>query len=221
MTDWQILWAERGVFVDGFFNTLQLFGLGTVLGFLLGCVIVFGLEGAKAPLRIALRIFIDAMRLLPFLVLAYLFYYGLPSLGIRLSSWEAGVSALVLYHGAYFAEILRGARVTLPPGQVEAAIAQGFSMPKMFLRLILPQLVLKSREVMGNQLIILLKDTAFLVIITVRELTAAANGLSGTYFIPMQAFIVVIGFYWIISIALEQAVNWMGRSGAKRGFKNA
>ncbi|PTY36810.1 ABC transporter permease [Saccharospirillum sp. MSK14-1] len=221
MTDWQILWAERGVFVDGFLNTLQLFGLGTVLGFLLGCLIVFGLEGAKAPLRIALRIFIDAMRLLPFLVLAYLFYYGLPSLGIRLSSWEAGVSALVLYHGAYFAEILRGARVTLPPGQVEAAVAQGFSMPRMFLRLILPQLVLKSRGVIGNQLIILLKDTAFLVIITVRELTAAANGLSGTYFIPMQAFIVVIGFYWIISIALEQAVNWMGRSGAKRGFKNA
>jgi len=221
MTDWQILWAERGVFVDGFLNTLQLFGLGTVLGFLLGCLVVFGLEGAKAPLRIALRVFIDAMRLLPFLVLAYLFYYGLPSLGIRLSSWEAGVSALVLYHGAYFAEIMRGARVTLPPGQVEAAVAQGFSMPKMFLRLILPQLVLKSRGVMGNQLIILLKDTAFLVIITVRELTAAANGLSGTYFIPMQAFIVVIGFYWIISIALEQAVNWMGRSGAKRGFKNA
>lgn len=221
MTDWQILWAERGVFVDGFFNTLQLFGLGTVLGFLLGCLIVFGLEGAKAPLRMVLRIFIDAMRLLPFLVLAYLFYYGLPSLGIRLSSWEAGVSALVLYHGAYFAEIMRGARVTLPPGQVEAAISQGFSMPKMFLRLILPQLVLKSRGVMGNQLIILLKDTAFLVIITVRELTAAANGLSGTYFIPMQAFIVVIGFYWMISIALEQAVNWMGRSGAKRGFKNA
>lgn len=221
MTDWQILWAERGVFVDGFFNTLQLFGLGTVLGFLLGAVIVFGLEGAKAPLRITLRIFIDAMRLLPFLVLAYLFYYGLPSLGIRLSSWQAGVSALVLYHGAYFAEIMRSARVTLPPGQVEAAVAQGFAMPTMFLRLILPQLVLKSRGVLGNQLIILLKDTAFLVIITVRELTAAANGLSGTYFIPMQAFIVVIGFYWMISIALEQAVNWMGRSGVKRGFKNA
>lgn len=221
MTDWQILWTERGVFVDGFFNTIQLFGMGTVLGFLLGCLIVFCLEWAKAPLRILLRIFIDAMRLLPFLVLAYLFYYGLPSLGIRLSSWEAGVSALVLYHGAYFAEILRGSRVTLPPGQVEAAVAQGFSMPKMFVRLILPQLVLKSRGVLGNQLIILLKDTAFLVIITVRELTAAANGLSGTYFIPMQAFIVVIGFYWLISIALEQAVNWMGRSGAKRGFKNA
>ncbi|WP_108124521.1 amino acid ABC transporter permease [Saccharospirillum mangrovi] len=221
MTDWQILWAERGVFVDGFFNTLQLFGLGAVLGFLLGCLIVFCLEWARAPLRILLRIFIDAMRLLPFLVLAYLLYYGLPSLGIRFSSWEAGITALVLYHGAYFAEILRGSRVTLPPGQVEAAVAQGFSLPKMFLRLILPQLVLKSRGVLGNQLIILLKDTAFLVIITVRELTAAANGLSGTYFIPMQAFIVVIGFYWIISIALEQAVNWMGRSGAKRGFKNA
>ncbi|BES73200.1 amino acid ABC transporter permease [Marinobacter nanhaiticus D15-8W] len=221
MSEWDILWDSRDVFVDGFFNTLILFGVSAGLGFLLGCVIVYCLEWAKAPLRIPLRIFIDGMRLLPFLILAYLFYYGLPSLGLRLSSWQAGVSALVLYHGAYFAEILRGTRITLPPGQVEAAVAQGFSMPTMFLRLILPQLVMKSRGVLGNQLIILLKDTAFLVIITVRELTAAANGLSGTYFIPMEAFIVAIGFYWLISIALEQAVNLMGRTSEKRGFKNA
>ena len=85
----------------------------------------------------------------------------------------------------------------------------------------MPQLILKTRGLLGNQLIILLKDTAFLVIITVRELTAAASSLSSTYFIPMEAFIVVIGFYWLISIGLELFIKMIGRFGAKRGFENA
>ncbi|WP_249977335.1 amino acid ABC transporter permease [Vreelandella olivaria] len=221
MSNWEILWDSRGVFLNGFYTTLQLFGMSAVLAFLAGCGIVFLLEGSRPRLRVPLRIFIDGMRMLPFLILAYLLYYGLPSTGIRLSAWQAGMIALVSYHGAYFAEILRGCRLTLPAGQVEAAIAQGFSMPGMYLRIVLPQLVLSARALIGNQLIILLKDTAFLVIITVRELTAAANSLSSTYFIPMEAFIVVIGFYWLISIGLEQGIKIIGRFGAKRGFNNA
>ncbi|KPQ24400.1 MAG: hypothetical protein HLUCCA13_09095 [Halomonas sp. HL-48] len=221
MSNWEILWSSRDVFLQGFYNTLQLFGISAVLAFLLGSVMVFLLEGSRPRLKIPLRIFIDGMRMLPFLILAYLLYYGLPSVGIRMSAWYAGLTALVLYHGAYFAEILRGCRTTFPLGQVEAATAQGFSLPTMFLRIIWPQLILKTRGLMGNQLIILLKDTAFLVIITVRELTAAANSLSSTYFIPMEAFIVVIGFYWLISIGLEQFIKLIGRYGAKRGFENA
>lgn len=221
MSNWEILWDSRGVFINGFYTTLQLFGISAILAFLVGCGIVFLLEGSRPRLRVPLRIFIDGMRMLPFLILAYLLYYGLPSTGIRLSAWQAGLVALISYHGAYFAEILRGCRLVLPTGQVEAAIAQGFSMPSMFLRIVLPQLVLNARALIGNQLIILLKDTAFLVIITVRELTAAANSLSSTYFIPMEAFIVVIGFYWLISIGLEQGIKVIGRFGAKRGFNNA
>ena len=221
MSNWDILWSSYDVFLNGFYNTLKLFGLSAVLAFILGSGIVFLLEGSRPRLKIPLRIFIDAMRMLPFLILAYLLYYGLPSAGIRMSAWTAGIIALVIYHGAYFAEILRGCRATFAQGQVEAAIAQGFSQPKMFMRIILPQLILKTRGLLGNQLIILLKDTAFLVIITVRELTAAASSLSSTYFIPMEAFIVVIGFYWVISIGLELFIKMIGRFGAKRGFENA
>lgn len=221
MSNWEILWSSRDVFWQGFGNTVTIFVISAIAAFLLGSLLVFIMEGARPRLKTPLRIFIDGMRMLPFLILAYLFYYGLPSLEIRLSAWQAGVSALILYHGAYFAEILRGSRVTLSSGQEEAATALGFSRPSMFIRIILPQLVLRTRGVMGNQLIILLKDTAFLVIITVRELTAAANSLSSTYFIPMEAFIVVIGFYWAISLMLEQSIRLLGRLGEKRGFSNA
>lgn len=66
-----------------------------------------------------------------------------------------------------------------------------------------------------------LKDTAFLTIITVQELTAAANSVQATYFIPSEAFIVVIALYWVISICLELALKWASRFGAKRGFEHA
>jgi len=212
MTNWEILWSSRDVFIEGFFRTLQLFGISALLAFLVGTLVVYLLEGSRPRLKVPLRIFIDGMRMLPFLILAYLLYYGLPSAGVRMSAWTAGIIALVMYHGAYFAEILRGCRSTF---------AKGLSKSSMFLRIILPQLILQTRGLMGNQLIILLKDTAFLVIITVRELTAAANSLSSTYFIPMEAFIVVIGFYWLISLGLELFIKCIGRYGAKRGFENA
>ena len=124
MSNWDILWSSYDVFLNGFYNTLKLFGLSAVLAFILGSGIVSLLEGSRPRLKIPLRIFIDAMRMLPFLILAYLLYYGLPSAGIRMSAWTAGIIALVIYHGAYFAEILRGCRATFAQGQVEAAIAQ-------------------------------------------------------------------------------------------------
>jgi len=55
----------------------------------------------------------------------------------------------------------------------------------------------------------------------VQELTAAANSVQATYFIPSEAFIVVIALYWVISICLELALKWASRFGAKRGFEHA
>ncbi|WP_110649610.1 amino acid ABC transporter permease [Salinicola peritrichatus] len=218
MTNWQILWDARDQFWSGFLSTMEIFGLSISAAFLIGCVMLFMLEGTRPRLALPLRIFIDGMRMLPFLMLAYVLYYGLPTFGIRLNAWWAGVGALAVYHGCYFAEIFRGSRLTFPPGQIEAAKAHGFTKGKMFLRLILPQIVMQTRPLIGNQLIYALKDTAFLVIITVRELTAAANNLSGTYFIPTEAFIVVIGFYWAVSIVMEIIIKQCGRFSAKRGF---
>lgn len=220
MSNWDILWDARGEFLVGFWRTLEIFGLSITGAFLIGCGFLYLLEGSRNRLNMPLRIFIDAMRMLPFLVLAYLLYYGLPSFGIRLNAWWAGVGALAVYHGCYFAEIFRGCRLTFPPGQIEAAQAHGFTKGKMFFRLLLPQIIMQTRPLMGNQLIYALKDTAFLVIITVRELTAAANSLSSTYFIPTEAFIVVIGFYWALSVAMEVIIKQCGRFGAKRGFDN-
>ena len=218
MDKWEILWNHRGMLLAGFQNTLILFSVSVVAAFALSCWLALLMGTGRAPLRATLRTAVDGMRMLPFLIYAYLLYYGLPSLGVRLDAWTAAFIALITYHAAYFAEILRGTWATLAAGQAEAARAQGFTSFAMYRRIILPQIVLRAAPVLGNQTIICLKDTAFLSIITVRELTAAASALQSQYFIPFEAFIVAIVLYWLTSALIEAGVARIGASAQRRGL---
>ena len=112
---------------------------------------------------------------MPFLLLAYMAYYCLPAIGVSLSSWAAALITLVVYNTAYFAEILRGAWSHLPPQQEEGGRAFGFTGIKLFVYIIGPQLFIAAGPVLGNQLIQVIKDSAFLMVITIPELTFKAN----------------------------------------------
>ena len=92
MTEWTILWEARALFLDGLLATLGLFALSIICAFVLGCAWVFLLE-ERNRLSIVVRGWINLMRTLPFLILAYLLYYGLPELGLRMSAWTAGLMA--------------------------------------------------------------------------------------------------------------------------------
>jgi polar amino acid transport system permease protein len=221
MSKWEILWNHREMILIGFRNTLVLFTVSALAALVLSSAIVLVVQTSRTPVGRVMRGWVDGMRMLPFLIYAYLLYYGLPSLGIRMDAWTAGFIALITYHAAYFAEILRGAWATLSVGQAEAARAHGFTSFPMYRRIILPQLVLRSAPVLGNQLIICLKDTAFLSIITVRELTAAASAVQSQYFIPFEAFIVAIALYWLTSMLMELLVAHVGARAKKRGLGNA
>lgn len=220
MNEWELLWQSREVFVIGLGNTIMLFVLSFIGAFLIGCLINYFLEPRGMVSR-ALRGYMSVMRMVPFLVLVYLIYYGLPQFGVRSSAWGAGAVALALYHGAYFAEIIRGSRLTLSAGQAESAKAQGFSPFQMYLRIILPQLLFRSRPLIGNQAVYALKDTSFLSIITVQELTAAANTVQANYFIPTKAFVVTILFYVVLTMLMDLGLKRVGIHGTKRGFENA
>lgn len=204
----------------GFGVTALFFVFASVTAFISGCCLVYLMGGQQNFLKRSLRSTLDILRTLPFLIVLYLLYYGLPQIGIRFDAWTAGIIALSVYHASYYAEILRGARAALPQGQVESAKAHGFTSFRMYCRILLPQMVLRSGPLFGNQLVGCLKDTAFLSIITIFELTAAANDLQQVYFIPMQAFIVVIALYWCISLMVEKTLRSMGRYAKHRGLSH-
>jgi len=221
MSDWEIVLSEWPRFANGFATTLTLFLLSTLGAFIIGVVLVNILRGRNRAARGFVTYYIDGMRMLPFLIFAYLLYYGLPSFGIKLSAWTAGLIGLILYHSAYVAEILRGAWAQLPSGQIEAARAQGYHGLHMFRRIILPQLVLNSAPILGNQLIYMMKDTAFLMIITVQELTYAASSVQSMYFVPLEPFIVVLALYWLMSLTIEGIVGVVNRFAKERGLGRA
>lgn len=221
MDQWSIVWSARESFFNGLLATLELFIIAAVVGLAIGIVLCYVMEHQNRVVDRLIIGFVSLMRAIPFLILAYLLYYGLPELGISMEAWSAGLLALVIYHGAYFFEILRSQRRIFSAGYIEAAVSQGFSRYKIFRRIVLPNLFSSSLPLIGNQLIICLKDTAFLSIITVQEITAAANGVQSTYFIPFNAFIVAIGLYWAISILLELLIKRLSVYGARRGMTHA
>lgn len=220
MNQWAIIWAEHDKFITGLLATLELFINAAVCGLLIGTVLCYVTEYQKRVLNNVIMGFVNLMRAIPFLILAYLLYYGLPELGLSLDAWTAGLVALIIYHGAYFFEILRSQRRVFSHGYIEAAVVQGFSRYTIFRRIVMPNIFSSALPLLGNQLIICLKDTAFLSIITVQEITAAANSVQATYFIPFNAFIVAIALYWAISIVLELLVKRLTVYSAKRGMSH-
>lgn len=206
-----VIWQEAPQFAAGLGNTVWLCAVATVLSLLLGALLLIPLMSKIPIVRRAASGIVDAGRCIPFLLLAYLVYFGLPALGLVLDKWSAGLGTLVLYNTAYMAEILRAGWAQLPPGQTEAARALGYRDFAMLRRIVLPQVLIAVGPVIGNQMIQLIKDSAFLSIITVPELTFAANAVQSYYFVPFESFLVATLLYW----ALCGGIEWLVRRGER------
>src|SRR5215467_8752845 len=89
-------------------NTLLLSATGLLLSLLLGIMFAAALMADNRFVAWSTRALVDTMRCIPFLLLAYLIYYALPSLGLNFNNWTSGLLAIVVYNAGYMAEILRG-----------------------------------------------------------------------------------------------------------------
>jgi len=124
--------ANAHMLLSGLANTAILSALSAVAALLLGFVLTPALMAKHRTVLWAARGFVDGMRCVPFLLFAYIVYYGFPSFGVRLDNWTSGLLALTIYNAAYMAEILRGAWVAQPREPIEAGKAFGFSDVRLF-----------------------------------------------------------------------------------------
>jgi polar amino acid transport system permease protein len=209
--DFGIVWSERSLLLSGLANTAILSTLSAIVALLLGFLLTPALMSKRRVISGLAHLFVDGMRCVPFLLFAYIIYYGLPSLGLRLDNWTSGLAALTIYNTAYMAEILRGAWVVQPREPIEAGIAFGFSELRLFRRIILPPLLLSAGPVIGNQMIQIVKDSAFLTIIALPELTHAASSIQSRHYIPFAAFITAVFLYWGLCLVIEAGISSIGR----------
>src|SRR3977135_3286298 len=127
MFDISVITNNWPYFVHGIGVTVLVTMSAAILGFCIAFIIALLRTSAFPPLRIAAAAYLEVLRNIPFIILLFIFFYGLPFAGIRIPERLAGMVALAMFVSAYYGEILRGAMAAVPHGQVEAARAMGFS----------------------------------------------------------------------------------------------
>lgn len=159
--------------------------------------------------------YVQLLRNIPVLLPIYLIYFGLPEFGIVLPAVACGGIALILQNGAYVSEIFRGSFKAIDRVQFDAARSLGLSPWATFRRVTLPQLLVYSLPALGNQVVLLLKDTSLLSVIAVAELTMQAKVLTERTASAYHAFLVAAILYLLLVSLSEiafrtahRAVRW-------------
>jgi len=179
----------------------------TVLCIAMGIVIGLGLAMARLygyrPIYWLATVYISFFRGTPILVQLFLVYYGLPSLGLKLAPFVAGVLALGLNTSAYQAEYFRGAIQSLPSGQMLAARSIGMSRFEALRSIVLPQALRLVIPPWSNELILMLKYSSIVFFATVTDLMGAGRIIASDTFRYFEVFIVVALLYLAIVLVLS------------------
>ena len=205
------------------YGQMLLFAMGQTLllalwGLFFACILgmIFGLLSVvrNKACNVIASIFVDVIRGVPMIVLAYFIFFGLPYafknfLGSKMTL--AGTAALALNCGAYMAEIIRAGIQSVDPGQMEAARSLGLPYWRAMVRVVLPQAIRTMIPSIINQFIITLKDTSILSVIGFPELVNTAKNVIAISFQSFQVWGIVAIMYLIVITILSKIAKRLER----------
>lgn len=173
--------------------------LSTALGLLWALLRTSGIPLLATPTRI----FIELLRGIPILVVLFYIYFVMPEIGLDLTAFQAGVIGLALTYSCYIGETFRAGIEAVDTGQVEAAKSIGMKRPLMMRRVILPQAFKIVLPPYANNLVMLLKDSSQVSVISVAELTMQGKMLASSTFNNTTIFTLVALLYLCLTIPLN------------------
>lgn len=194
--------------LDGLKMTLEIAGVATVGGVVLGLFGALGRLGGGKVVNALVKLYVDFFRTVPLAVQLIWVYFALPVfLGVSIPRFLAAAMAFALYEGAFFTEIFRAGILSLPKGQRWAAAALGMRPHQMYGRVILPQAIVGMLPVIATQLVFLLKDTSVLFVIQVGELTYNSQVLSTQFLQPLPLLTAAIVIYMVVTYPVTVLTN--------------
>ena len=194
-----------------------------LLGLFFACIIglFFGLLSVvrNKVCNIISQVFVDAVRGVPMIVLAFFIYFGIPYLfntiiggfNVTLTALQAGSACLALNCGAYMSEIIRAGIQSVDIGQIEAARSLGLPYGKAMRKVVLPQAIRTMIPSIINQFIITLKDTSILSVIGFPELVNTAKNVQANTFMAFQTWAIVGIMYLIVITILSRSAKVVER----------
>jgi His/Glu/Gln/Arg/opine family amino acid ABC transporter permease subunit len=209
--DWAIMAEAIPQLFLGLWATVRICALAMVLGSLLGIVAGVSLLSRPPLLRWLAATYVDIIRGTPLLIQLLLIYFALPAVGVRLSEFWAGVMALSINAGGFIAEAVRGAIGAIDSGQSEAAKSIGMTRGETLRLILLPQAARAFLPPMTNELISLVKGSAILSVISVYELTRSGQAIIATYFAPVEIYLLLAVFYYVLISAISHGSRFLER----------
>lgn len=195
--------------IEGAWTTLWISAASMTIGLVIGLLCAV-LMTASRPLKYIVLTYIEVIRNTPFLVQLFVVFFGLPSIGLKLSPVTASIISLSVYGGAYLTEIIRAGIGNVPVGQIEAANALGMRGRTLLFSIIFPPALSSIFPSLVGQFVLLLQSSSLLSAISVAELTGAGNDIQSLTVRNFEAFIVVAAFYVTLTTIVRAVLAGIG-----------
>jgi len=209
--DFSIVAPYTDLLLTGLWWTIVLAVASSALSFILGIVFALVVLYAPALLAYPVRFFMWLFMGTPLLLQLYLIYYGLVQIGIDIPALFAGILGLSLHFAVYNADVFRAGIVSVDPGQTEGARSIGLSQGQTLRYIIIPQAIRNTIPPIGNNMIVLLKDTSLVSIIGIAELVHSAQiAISETYS-PFEFYLTAAALYYVVNLIMEAGLRHIER----------
>jgi polar amino acid transport system permease protein len=188
------------VLLEGVWLTLELSAITMVLGFALGVLMALLKTWGPWPLRWLAAAYVEVIRNTPLLVQLFIVFFGLPSLGLRLSAGQAAVITLTINLGAYATEIVRAGIEAIHKSQIEAGLSLGLSRLQVFRYVVLFPALKVIYPALASQFILLMLATSIVSLIAAEDLFHMAAFLESRTFRSFEIYLVVTGLYLVLAL---------------------
>lgn len=204
-------------------NTVLLALIAVVIGAALGLLLAICRISKSRILRFVSTAYVEFVRGTPLLVQLFIIYYGLQAVGIRFpdipvmtaildinfSDFMSGVITMGLNSGAYVCEIFRSGIQSVDKGQMEAGRSLGLSYGQTLQKIIVPQAIRNVLPALGNEFVVVIKESSIVSIIGIADLMYKANTVRGNTFQPFEPLLVAALVYFLLTFTLSKLLAYI------------
>src|SRR5215472_16864208 len=209
--DFSALLQYFGLFAEVTAVTLLLTAVAASLGTLFSILLAAAARSHFAGVRRAVLLYVELIRNTPFIVQMFFIFFGLPSLGLRLSAMSAAILAMTINLTAYAIEIMRAGIAAVPQGQHEAGRALGLGGVRIFLLIVLPQAIANIYPALVSQIVITMLESAVVSQIAVVDLTHVADFIQSRTYRAFETYFAIAVVYLAMSVCLRWLFARAGR----------
>ena len=198
------------LFFQGLMGTLQLALITVFFGTVFGSLLAMARLSKYKVINFVVGAYVEVIRGTPILVQLYIFYLFLPmaiSALRSLNEYWFVVGALIMNSSAYVSEIIRGGIQAVDKGQIEAAKSLGMSDRHTMIKIVLPQAIKTILPALGNEFIMMIKETSLASVFFINELMCTQKILQSSQFLVWQPLFIVAIIYFVVTFGLSKLVN--------------